>query len=95
MPIGVYERKPWMGNAGKTRGQREYVLGLRAEGVGQRTIAKLFGWSKATVQRLEKGEWNSTRKPMGKAREPGVLRESDWERVMGTKGERQGKLKFG
>jgi transposase len=61
MPSGVYERKPWMKNSTGMKTQRDYILTLRADGVGFRLIGKMFGVSKQTVQRVVKGEWNPGR----------------------------------
>jgi len=61
MPSGVYERKAYMRSHGKMAGQREYVLRLRAEGLGARAIGNLFGVHKSTIQAICRGDWNPGR----------------------------------
>lgn len=61
MPSGVYERRSWMKNYGKTAGVREEIRARRAGGESLRSLARKFNVAWTTVKKIEDGEWNPGR----------------------------------
>lgn len=63
MPIGVYERQPYMKNYGKTNGKRELVLQLAQQGKSNLEIARILDVDPRTVKRLKRPvlDWGNKR----------------------------------
>lgn len=62
MPIGKYERKPYMRTFGKALTQRSSVLRMAEDGVSSLEIARKLDMDVSTVKRLKRPQldWGNT-----------------------------------
>ena len=63
MPSGIYERKPWMRNAGLGPEVHAAIKEMLACGYSLNSTARYFGVTRSTVLALRRGQWNPYRDP--------------------------------